>query len=48
MFQPSEQDPVSPTVSLFHQEASMSLLSLYIEGRETENHNHRKLTKMIT
>ena len=46
--QPIEQDPVSPTVSLSHQEASISLLSLFMEGRENENHNHRKLTKMIT
>ena len=38
---PSEQNPVSPSVSLSHQEASISLLSL------TE-HNHRKLTKLIT
>ena len=30
---PSEQDSVSPTVSLSHQEASISLLSLFIEGQ---------------
>ena len=30
---PSEQDPVSPSVSLSHQEASISLLSLSIRGR---------------
>ena len=30
---PSEQDPVSPTVSLSHQEASVSLLSLFIRGQ---------------
>ena len=30
---PSEQDPVSPSVSLFHQEASISLLSLSIRGQ---------------
>ena len=32
---PSEQDPVSPQVSLSHQEASISLLSLFIR-RQTE------------
>ena len=30
---PSEQDPVSPTVSLSHQEASISLLSFSIRGQ---------------
>ena len=30
---PSEQDPVSPSVSLSHQEASISLLSLSIRGQ---------------
>ena len=45
---PSEQDPVSPTVSLFHQEASIILLSLSSEGIQNENHNHRKVTKLIT
>ena len=45
---PSEQDPVSPSVSLSHQEASISLLSLFIRGQTEENHNHRKLTKLIT
>ena len=30
---PSEQDPVSPIVSLSHQEASISLLSLSIRGQ---------------
>ena len=29
---PSEQDPVSPSVSLYHQEVSISLLSLSIRG----------------
>ena len=42
---PSEQDPVSPTVSFSHQEAS---ISLFHEGRQNENHNHRKLIKLIT
>ena len=44
---PSEQDPVSPSVSLSHQEISISLLSFSIRG-QTENHNHRKLTNLIT
>ena len=43
---PSEQDPVSPSVSLSHQEA-ISLLSLSSEGRQNENHNHRKQIKPI-
>ena len=30
---PSEQDPVSPTVSLSHQEASISLLSSFLRGQ---------------
>ena len=42
---PLELDPVFPTGSPSHQEASTSLLS---EGRQNENHNHRKLAKMIT
>ena len=45
---PSEQDPVSPIVSLSHQEASISLYPSPSEGRQNENHNHRKLTKLIT
>ena len=45
---PSEQDPVSPTVSLSHQEASINLLSLSLRGRQKENHNQRKLIKLIT
>ena len=45
---PSEQDPVSPTVSLSQQEASISLLSFSIRGETDENHNHRKLTNLIT
>ena len=40
-----EQDPVSPSVSLSHEEASYPYPS---EGRENENHNHRKLIKLIT
>ena len=45
---PSEQDPVSLSVSLSHQEASINLLSLFIRGRQNENHSHRKLTTLIT
>ena len=45
---PSEQDSVSPTVSLSHQEASKSLLSLSLRGQTNENHNHRKLSNLIT
>ena len=37
---PLEQDPVSPTVSLSYPSPS--------EGRQTENHNYRKLTNLIT
>ena len=33
MARPSEQDPVFPSVSLSHQEASISLLSFFIRGR---------------
>ena len=45
---PSEQDPVSPSVRLSHQEASISLLFFSSRGRQNENHNHRKLTNLIT
>ena len=45
---PSEQYPVSPTVSLSHQEASISLSSLSLRGQTDENHNHRKLPNLIT
>ena len=45
----SEQDPDSPAARPLHQEASTSLLSSPIsEGRRNKNHNHRKLTKLIT
>ena len=44
---PPKQDPASPTVSLSHQEASISLLFLSIRGQTDENHNHRKLIKLI-
>ena len=45
---PSGQDPVSPSVSLSHQEASISLLFFSSEGRQNENHNHSKWTNLIT
>ena len=35
-------------LSLSHQEASINLLSFSSEGRQMENHNHRKLTSLIT
>ena len=38
--------PLHP-VSLSHQEASISLLS-FSEGRQNENHSHRKLANLIT
>ena len=45
MARPSEQDPVFPSVSLSHQEASISLLSFFIRGRtdwkpKSQNTNH--------
>ena len=48
MAPPIRTRPVSPSVSLSHQEASLSLLPSPSEGRQTENHNHRKLTSLIT
>ena len=45
---PSEQDPVFPTVSLSHQEASISSYPSPSDGRQNENHSHRKLIKPIT
>ena len=49
MAPPSEQNPVSPTVNLSYQEASISFSFLFLsEGRQNEKHNHRKLTKQIT
>ena len=45
---PIRTRPGSPTVSLSHQEASISFLSLLSEGRQNENHNHSKLIKLIT
>ena len=48
MAPPIRTRPSSPSVSLSHQEASRSLLSSPSEGRQTENHNHRKLTNLFT
>ena len=48
MAPPSEQDPVSPSVNLSHQKASISLLSLSLRGQAEWNHNHRKWTNLIT
>ena len=45
---PSEQDPVSPSVSLSHQEPSISLLSFSIRGQTDRKPNHRTLTNLIT
>ena len=46
---PSEYDPFSPSVTLSHQEASISLpYPSPSEDRQNENHIHRKQTKMIT
>ena len=45
--QPSEQDPISPSVSAIRKLLWASYLSPS-EGRQTENHSHRKLTKLIT
>ena len=45
---PSEQDPVSPSVSLPIRKLPKGSYSSPTEGRQNENHNHRKLTKLIT
>ena len=45
---PSEQDPVSPKVSLSNQEASISLLSLSIWGKTKWKPQSQKLIKLIT
>ena len=42
MVRPSEQDPVSLLVSFSHQEASISLLSLSIKGRQNEKPQSQK------
>ena len=44
---PSEQDSVSPTVNLFHQETSWASYPYHSEGRQNEN-TIRKLIKLIT
>ena len=44
---PSEQDPVSPSVSPISNFPKASYPSPS-EGRQTENHNHWKLTNLIT
>ena len=43
----SEQDAISSSVRFSHQEAPICLLSFSVD-RQTENHNHRKLTNLIT
>ena len=48
MAPPNRTRPRFPLSSRFHQEASISLLSSPSEGRQTENHYHRKLTSLIT
>ena len=45
---PIRTRPSFPLVSLSHQEVSISFLSLSIRGQTDENHNHRKLTNLIT
>ena len=44
----SKQDPVSPSVSFSHQEASISLLSLSIRGQTEWKPQSQKQTKLIT
>ena len=56
---PSEQDPVSPSVSLSHQEVSISLLSLSIRGQadwklqsqktnQTDHMDHRLVNEIMS
>ena len=45
---PIRTRPVSPSVSLSHQEAFTASYPSPSEGRQTENHKHRKLTNLIT
>ena len=47
MVQPIRTRPSFPLSQSLHQEAPISLLSFSIKG-QTENHNHRKLTNLIT
>ena len=44
----SEQDPISPSVSLSHQEASINLLSFSIRGQTDWKPQSQKLTNLIT
>ena len=45
---PTEQDPVSPSVRLCHQEVSISLLSFPIRGQTEWKPQSQKLIKLIT
>ena len=45
---PSEQDPVSPSVSLSHQEASISFLSFSIRGKTDWKPQSQKTNHLIT
>ena len=42
---PSKKDPISPTVSLFHQEASISFLSLLIRGQTEWKSQSQKINQ---
>ena len=44
---PSEQDPVSPTVSLSHQEVSISLLSIFIRRQTQWKPQSQKIKQVI-
>ena len=48
MARPIRTRPSFPSVSLSHQETSISLLSLSIIRKTEWNHNHRKLTNLTT
>ena len=48
MAPPIRTDPVSLSVSFSHQESFITSYLSPSEGRENENHNHRKLNKLIT
>ena len=45
---PPEQDPVFPTASPSHQEASTTSYPHPSDGRQNENHNYRKISKLIS
>ena len=47
-YSPPKQGPVFPEASPSYQEACTDSYPHPSEGRQNENHNHRKLTKMIT